>query len=264
MRRLAALLIIAGLIAAAVFLADHPGRVEIVWRGWEIETSLGILVAAAIAAALAIAVLLRFLILVVRSPRALLRRRRERRREAGYRALTQGMVAVAAGEPQEAQRQARKADLLLADPPLTLLLSAQAAQLEGDEDAAKRFFLAMLDRRATEFLGLRGLLNQALRADDLAAARRLAERARESHPNTPWVVETMFDLDARDGRWEAARDTLAAAERRALIPAPRARHHRGVLLYELALAARQHGERRPAIKLMAEAEALVPDLAAPA
>ena len=263
-RGLLAVLLIAGLVAAAVFLADHPGRVDIVWHDYEIESSVGGLIATALAAALTAAAILRLLVLVIRGPKAFLRRRRERRRQAGYRALTQGMVAVAAGEPQEAQRQARKADLLLADPPLTLLLSAQAAQLEGDEDAARRFFLAMLDRPETEFLGLRGLLNQTLRAGDLPAARRLTERARVLRPNTPWVVETMLDLEARDGRWEAARDTLAAAERRGLLPAPRARHHRGVLLYELALAARQRGDRRPATKLMADAEALVPDLAAPA
>jgi HemY protein len=264
MRGLFAFVVIAGLIAAAVFLADHPGRVDIVWRGWEVETSVGILIAAVIAAAAIAVAILRLLMFVIRGPKALLRRRRERRREAGYRALTQGMVAVAAGEPHEAQRHARKADLLLADPPLTLLLSAQAAQLEGDEEAAKRFFTAMLDRPETEFLGLRGLLNQALRAGDFAAARRLAERARALRPNTPWVVETAFDLEARDGRWEAARDTLKAAERRGLLPATRARHHRGVILYELALAAQQRGERQQAMKLTAEAEALAPDLAAPA
>lgn len=264
MRGFFAVLVVAALIAAAVLLADHPGRVDIVWRHWEIETSVGILIAAALFAALVLAALLRLLLLILRGPAALLRRRRERRREAGYRALTQGMVAVAAGEPLEAQRQARKADLLLAEPPLTLLLSAQAAQLEGDEEAAKRFFLAMLDRPETEFLGLRGLLNRALREGDLAAARRLAERARALRPNTPWVVEALFDLEARDGRWQAALDALAAAERRGLVPAPRARHHRGVLLYELAVAARERGERRPATRLVAEAESLVPDLAAPA
>ncbi|HZU87879.1 MAG TPA: heme biosynthesis HemY N-terminal domain-containing protein, partial [Stellaceae bacterium] len=264
MRGLLAFVVVAGLIAAAVFLADHPGRVDIVWRGFEIETSVGILLAAVIAAAAVVVAILRLLMFVIRGPKALLRRRRERRREAGYRALTQGLVAVAAGEPHEAQRHARKADLLLADPPLTLLLSAQAAQLEGDESAAKRFFTAMLDRPETEFLGLRGLLNQALRAGDLAAARRFAERARVLRPNTPWVVETVFDLEARDGRWEAARDTLKTAERRGLLPAERVRHHRGVILYELALAARQRGERQQAAKLAAAAEALVPDLAAPA
>src|SRR5207244_3592662 len=90
----------------------------------------------------------------------------------GYRALTQGMVAVAAGDAEEAQRQARKADVLLAEPPLTLLLSAQAAQLGGDEDAARRFFSEMLNRPETEFLGLRGLLMQAGRGGGRPGARR--------------------------------------------------------------------------------------------
>ena len=100
-----ALIAIAALVVAAVFLADHPGQVEIVWQGWQIETSVGVLIAAAVVAALAVALLL-WLITGSGSPRALLRRRRERRRRAGYQALTRGMVAVAAGDPQEARRHA--------------------------------------------------------------------------------------------------------------------------------------------------------------
>jgi HemY protein len=260
MRLFLAFAVICGLVAAAVFLADHPGRVDIVWSGYEIETSVGVLIA--LFAILAAAV--RLLGVIIGSPGALLRRRRERRRAAGYRALTRGMVAVAAGEPHEARRHARRAGLLLAEPPLTLLLSAQAAQLEGDEGAAKRFFTAMLEQPETEFLGLRGLINQALRAGDLADARRLAERARSLRPNAPWVVETLFDLEAREGRWEAARAMLAAAERGGLVPAARARHYRGVLLYELALATRQRGERERALKLAAAAQRLACDIAAPA
>jgi len=132
-------------MTAAIFFADHPGQVEIVWQGWQLETSVGVLAAAAVLAGLAIAVLYWLVSLILDSPRTFLQHRRERRRRAGYRALTRGMVAVAAGDSHEAQRCARRADALLADPPLTLLLSAQAAQLGGDETAAKRFFTAMLD-----------------------------------------------------------------------------------------------------------------------
>ena len=174
------------------------------------------------------------------------------------------MVAVAAGDPQEARRCARRADALLADPPLTLLLSAQAAQLEGDETAAKKFFTAMLDRPETEFLGLRGLLNQALRAGDRGTALRLTERATTLRPDTPWVVESLFDLEAREGRWEAALETLAQAVKRRIIPRERARHHRGVILYELSLAALASGDRGRGLNLAAQAQALTPDLAAPA
>lgn len=263
-RGLRGLLVFAALVAVAVFFADHPGQVEIVWQGWQVGTSVGVLVAAGVLASLLAALLFWIVSLIVGSPRVFLRRRRERRRRAGYRALTQGMVAVAAGDPQEAQRYARRADTLLADPPLTLLLSAQAAQLEGDDTAARKFFTAMLDRPETEFLGLRGLLNQALRVGDRRTALRLTQRAMTLRPSTPWVVESLFDLEAREGRWEAAHQTLAQAVKRRIVPRERARRHRGVILYELSRAALASGDRRRGINLAAQAQALAPDLAAPA
>jgi HemY protein len=263
-RGIPGLLVFAVLVAAAVFFADHPGQVEIVWQGWQVRTSVGVLVAAAVLAALVAGLLLQVVSLILGSPRAFLRRRRAWRRRAGYRALTQGMVAVAAGDPQEAQRHARKADALLADPPLTLLLSAQAAQLEGDDTAAKKFFTAMLDRPETEFLGLRGLLNQALRVGDRGTALRLTQRAMTLRPSTPWVVESLFDLEAREERWQAAYETLAQAVKRRIVPPERARHYRGVILYELSLAALGSGDRRRGVNLAAQAQALAQNLAAPA
>jgi HemY protein len=263
-RGLLGLLVVAGLITAAIFFADHPGQVDIVWQGWQVETSVGVLAAAVVLAGVAIALLFWLVSRIVGSPRAFLRHRRERRRRAGYRALTRGMVAVAAGEPHEAQRCARRADVLLADPPLTLLLSAQAAQLGGDETAAKKFFTAMLDRPEMEFLGLRGLLNQALRGGDQGTALRLTERAATLRPDTTWVVESLFGLEAREGRWDPALETLAQAVKRRIIPRERARHHRGVILYELSLAALASGDLARGRNLAAQAQALTPDLAAPA
>lgn len=264
MRLIGAFVAIAILVAAAVFVASYPGHVEIVWQGWQIDTSVGVLVAATILAALAVALVLRLLLLILGGPRALLRRRRERRRRAGYQALTRGMVAVAAGDPQEARRHARRAEALLAEPPLTLLLSAQAAQIGGDETAAKRFFTLMLDRPETEFLGLRGLFNQALRDGDRAAARRLAERATALRPDTGWAVLSLFDLETREGRWQSARDTLAKAMKSGRIAAEAARHHRGVIEYELSRLAVAAGDRERGLALAAQAQSRAPDLAAPA
>jgi HemY protein len=256
--------IIAGVVGAAVFLTDRPGQVDIVWQGWQIETSVSVLVAAAVLAALLVWLLISTLRLIVSGPRRVLRSRRARKRRAGYRALAQGMVAVAAGDAQEAHRLARRADVLLADPPLTLLLSAQAAQLDGDEGAAKRYFTAMLERRETEFLGVRGLLNQALREGDRGAALRLAERAMSLRPRTRWAGLSRFDLETREGHWETARETLEQLVRRRLVPREQARHYRGVILYELSLAALKSGHRPRAIALAADAQALTQDLAGPA
>src|SRR3546814_13347697 len=90
------------------------------------------------------------------------------------------MVAVAAGDAQEAARWSRRADDLLEDPPLTLLLSAQAAQLNGDERAAEKYFNAMLEKPETRFLGLRGLLMPALPENDHRRALGFARQAHET------------------------------------------------------------------------------------
>src|SRR6185437_15826931 len=217
MRALPALIVIALLVAASVYVADRPGSVAVVWQGWRIDTSVAVLVLAVVAIAMAAAALFHVLRKVLGGPRAFMRSRREKRRREGYRALTQGMVAVAAGDAAEAQKFARKADVLLAEPPLTLLLSAQAAQLGGDEGAARKYFSEMLNRPETEFLGLRGLLTQALRSDDHATALRLVERARALRPKTPWVVANRLALLTRAERWDEAQATLAEAVKLKLV-----------------------------------------------
>ena len=91
-----------------------------------------------------------------------------------------------------------------------LLLSAQAAQLNGDRDGAKRAFNAMLEDDQMAFLGLRGLIGQSLRDGDQAKALDYAERAFALRPQTPWVVHSLFDMQAQVGQWKAAQETLDA------------------------------------------------------
>jgi HemY protein len=130
------LALLAALALLAVWLADQPGTVSLEWRDWRLDTSVSLLAVALAAAAVVIALMLRLIGFVRRTPETLARRRQDRRRAQGYVALTRGMVAVAAGDVDGAARQAKRADVLLEDPALTLLLSAQTAQLSGDAVAA--------------------------------------------------------------------------------------------------------------------------------
>lgn len=167
---------LAVVVAAAIWFSDRPGNVSIEWQGWLIEMSVGRFVLATAIILAAALIVIGFLRVIRRAPGRIRESLRTSRRERGYRALTQGMVAVAAGDPDEANRQARRADVLLSEPPLTMLLSAQAAQLNGDEDAASRYFNAMLERPETAFLGVRGLLIQAQKNNDRRGALEYAER----------------------------------------------------------------------------------------
>jgi HemY protein len=250
---------LAVLIGLAYWLAGHPGAVSIEWLGYRLETSVGILALVVALVAAVVALVYRFWRFLLRAPRDLSQRVRAGRRRRGYQALTQGMVAVAAGEREEAARWARKADRLLDEPPLTMLLSAQAAQLTGDEAAARRYFTMMLDDKETEFLGLRGLLTQALRAGEEARALELVRRAHALRPRTPWVLQSLFDLSERRGELEAAERALQDALRAKALPKPEAERKRAVVLLERARAARRE-RAAGALDLARQAHRLAPEL----
>ena len=239
--------------AAATWISEPPGRVEIAWGDYMVETSPGALAAAvAVAAAIAlvIAAAVRFVWI---GPRRVAMARRRRRERLGYRALTQGLVAAAAGDPKRARRFARRADALLEEPPLTLLLSAQAAQLEGDDHAARGYFEAMLDQPATAFLGLRGLLVQAERTGDTARALELAEQAFALRPETPWVLTALLEMQTRAGRWSDALNTVKQALRHGAVSEEIGRRRQAGLLFERARALREQGEVREALRVADEA-----------
>ncbi|MGE4220922.1 MAG: heme biosynthesis protein HemY [Alphaproteobacteria bacterium] len=255
---------IAVLVAAAVWLANQPGRVVIEWGDWRLDTSPGLLVAAALGLAVGLALLYRFWWALRRMPGRIAENRRLSRHYRGYKALSQGLVAVAAGDAAEARRSARRAESLLDDPPLTRLLAAQAAQLEGDEQAAQRYFETMLERDETAFLGVRGLLTQALRRDDQPRALDLARRAYRLRPDSDWVPRELFRLLAAAGEWTEADTVLQDAIRRKAVAKEEGRRSRAALLVEQARAAAAGGAPDIAVSRAREAVKLDPDLVAAA
>jgi HemY protein len=243
----------------AVWLAERPGAVTAEFRGWRLDTSVGALMVAIVIAILVSIGLWLLYRWIVGAPGALLEGWGDSRRRRGYRELTQGLAAVAAGDGSEAQKHARKAEKLLAEPALTLLLSAQAAQLTGDRDGAKRAFNAMLDDEQMAFLGLRGLIGQALREGDQAQALAYAERAFQLRPQTPWVVHSLFDMQAQIGQWKAAQETLDSGLRRRVVTQEKGRTLRALLLVERSRAAERDGNSADALALAREAFGLAPE-----
>ncbi len=254
MIRTTVFIIIAALVVAgAVWLSDRPGEVVLSFGSWQVGVPVTLAVIAVLLSAAAVALLYRLWRGIRGVPGSVREHLQQGKRERGYRALTQGMVAVAAGDADEARRQARRADSLLGEPPLTMLLSAQAAQLNGDEEAAKRYFTAMLEREETAFLGLRGLLMQAQREGDRTEALALARRARALQPKTPWVLSTLLDLQIAEHRWREALETLEEAVKRNAVDAQKGRHLRTVMMLGASLVAEEGGNTEDALSLARKA-----------
>lgn len=259
-RALWILIQVAILVAAAVFLAELPGRAHIELGSWRVDAAIGVLIGAVMLFAVVALILYRVLRALFAAPRRLGEWRGARRRGRGYEALTLGMVAVAAGDAGGARRHARRAATLLGEPPLTLLLAAQSAQLDGDEKTARKLYEAMLDRPETAILGLRGLVTQAMRADDRASALMYAQRANTIRPGVPWVLDALFALNVQEGDWAAADAALEHRRKAGGIDAATAKHRRAVLTLERSRDAAADGSDATAMDAAKAAHALDPDL----
>jgi HemY protein len=240
-RALVLFILVAVTAVAAGWFALDPGRVVLDFRGWRIETSVGMLALAALAVTGVAIAVWSLLAWVFATPRRVRLWRVARQRRRGLRALAAGMVAVAAGDARGARKYARRAEQAEADTPLTLLLGAQAAQLEGDERAAEKYFTAMLARKETEFLGLRGLVVQAQRTGDPVRALAYAGRAARLRPDAGWAHAAMFDLSVKAHAWTEAENALDRAVRRGGIPRTEGARHRAALYLVQAAAAEARG-----------------------
>lgn len=246
------------LVAAAVWLADHPGQITLSWQGYEITTSVAVLVLVSAIGLVVLLTLHSLWLTLVSVPRALTLAHLSRRQRKGYLALTQGLVAIAAGDASGAKKFADRAEKHLNDPALTLLLQAQAAQLNGDEAAAERYFNAMLDKPGSSFLGLRGLLMQAMKKGDRHQALALARRAQQLQPKAGWVLTALVELEARNGNWEQALAVLGPAIRQGAVTPEKGRNLRATLLIGQSKLAEANGVKDGALRFARRAHEAAP------
>jgi HemY protein len=253
------------LVALAVWLANRPGALTVYWFDHRIDMPVGLAIGLVALGFIMMFALWRLWRIVRAAPREYSIYRANHRQAKGYRALTQGLIAIAAGDPSAARKQAKAAKDLLGEASLPLLLAAQAAQMAGEDAIAERYFEALAQEEETRLLGLRGLAASALKRNDEAAALTICERALALAPQAPWAGETAHRLQLKLGRFDAAETSLKALTRAGTLDAKLAQRRRAALLSEQAR--RALAEEGPsadldqAIRNAREAVKMAPDFA---
>ena len=193
-----------------VWLSENPGTVSVVWPWAEtaVEVSLMVAAIALVVGLIVLMLLVALVAAIVNSPRTFTRWRRGRKRDKGYRALSQGLVAAGAGNAFIAHRASKDARRYLPNEPLTEMLDAQTALLEGKHDRARERFERLAANDETRLLGLRGLYLEAERLGDRDAAAYYAEEAVKAEPGTGWAVQTLLRDQAVHAEWREALATL--------------------------------------------------------
>ena len=235
-RILVFLIIVFAVAFGFVWLADHPGTVSLTWpwANTAVEVSLMVAAIGVVVALVVLMLLVSIVAAIVNSPRAFSRWRQGRKRDRGYQALSRGLVAAGAGNALIAHRMAKDARRYLPNEPLTEMLDAQTALLEGRHDTARERFEKLAANEETRLLGLRGLYLEAERLGERDAAAFYAQEAVKAEPGTGWAVQTLLRDQAMHGEW---RDALATLE-----------NNRGTGLFE-----REEFDRKKAVVLTAMA-----------
>ena len=259
--------IVAALALGVIFLLDldSAAYITVAGREFTITPLLGIILA--VVAFLAVWLTIRTVGLLWASLKFMngdetaisryLNRRSERR---GYQALSEGMLALAAGEGRLAIRKAQRARGLLKRPELTNLIIAQGAEMVGDRDLATKTLKEMVTDDRTRFVGVRGLVKQKLDAGDTETAMKLAEKGLGIRPQNAELQDTLLTLQTQNEDWSGARKTLTTKLKTGTLPRDVHRRRDAVLALAHARDALAEGKIEEARTEAENANKLSPDL----
>ncbi|MGJ8603793.1 MAG: heme biosynthesis protein HemY [Marivita sp.] len=217
--------IVTGLTLGAGFLMESNGGIQITAGGTEFTLGPLQSVIAALVAILVVWIFLKLFALLIATLKFIngdetaISRYFDRNRERkGFQALSEGLMALASGEGRLAMAKATKAEKYLHKPELTDLITAQAAEMTGDNKKAEEVYKRLVQNDATRFVGVRGLMKQKLNAGDTDTALKLAERAFAIKPKHEEVQDTLLRLQAQNADWTGARRTLNAKLKHGALP----------------------------------------------
>ncbi len=258
---------VAGLTVGTARLLQIDQGIQIVAAGWEftlgpIQAVVLLLVALAL-----LWLLLKLIGLVIATIHFLngdetaISRYFDRNRERnGYKALNDGMLALAAGDGRLALLRAKRAEKYLSNPALTTLLIAQAAEAAGDTKRATEAYKTLLADDSTRFVALRGLMKQKLAEGDTDTALKLAEKAFGMRPKHSETQDILLRLQSEKSDWTGARATLGAKAKSGAIPKDVYRRRDAILALQEARGVLDENASIDAREAAIEANRLSPDL----
>ena len=235
-------ILLAAAIAVAVWFANDPGEVTVLWRGWRIDTSVGILLALMTAAVVVILGLAKFIAIIRGSVDVFAAARKDRRLKQGLAALGNGFAAVHAGQPVLARKLAKEAAAFLDNSAATRLLSAQSAAANDDGAGLRTEAIYLLEKPETELAALRALSARAVKEGDVVGALNYAKRALARKDAPKWALDLVLDAQIANGRWGDALGALDSKIGRDHFGTINHQKLKAELLTHLAEEALEHGD----------------------
>ena len=252
------LIVATTVILAEVWLATNPGSVTIFWGDHRIDTSAALFLHVFIIFCFISALAYRAWVAAKRAPQQIRHRNFLGKQRRGHEALSASLISLASGDSNDAMRHAKKASALLDSPASAELLAAQAAQLAGDTEKVQETYQSLRQEPETALVGLRGLMNEALRMGNHSEALRLADESYRLNPNAEGLWSQRLELQIKKCRWIDAGETIVEAMHRKQLSLKTGNRQRAAILYERACIAERNSEKDLQLSLLHEAVKLEP------
>ncbi|AGF75109.1 putative DNA-binding protein [Bartonella australis AUST/NH1] len=196
------------------WVANHNGILVITFPHLRLTVSL-LTALIAFVFLLAVLVFLWWLLgVIVSVPRVLSNYFRVRHEKRGHEALSQGLIAVFAGDYVTARKMEECTLKYLEgnQEPLVKLLQAQTLLLQTDSIRAIRFYEELKKEAPTRLAGLYGLFREAVNAKAYEAAQQYAEEALTLSPALLWANQIVLDRLSAEEQWDKALDIFNRAQ----------------------------------------------------
>ncbi len=189
---------------AGAWLISLPGTLTIDVGGYRMQPGLGASIFALIALIIISIAIWAIIRRIIETPKKLAKLNAQRRKNIGTQALSDGFIALQAGDNINALKLAKEAKSRLEKNGAAKLLEAKANLALGDLGQAAEHYKALISDEKTAQAALNGLFEQAKiqKRDDVAIT--FAKKAFSIEPKSTWAKTAVFDDLTKNENFEDA------------------------------------------------------------
>ena len=172
--------------------------------------------------------------------------------EKGYNSFLLGMVALVNKDYTKALLETKKVAKYFQDESLSLLLKSETLKIEKKFNELNDVYEIMLKNSNTKLLGLRGLMEQNLRAQDFHHAFIYGEKLFNLNPKIDKLYDSLINIIGKTNNWQKLLQINDQALKHRIISKASHAENKSIALYEIAKIKR-FSEKSEAISLIEKA-----------
>ncbi len=197
-------------VAGLAWLMGLDGSVTVDLGGWRLQPGIGSAAVALVILVFLTSIVWSLISRLFNAPRALAKGAARRGERRGVEALSDGFIALQAGDAAKARRLAREAQTRLPGNDAALLLEARADLALGEWGSAREEYRALIDNPKTSLAALSGLYEQAMAQHRPDAALTFAHKAFAISPALGWASTAVFNDLVNQRDWPGALSMVEA------------------------------------------------------